>query len=310
MMIPPILQQEFYIPWRGQTPANFLLEAWLQAIPTEQQKYSQAWEDAMKQLNIILRAIFINDNTFMKSIVAFRKPLQSLQDPEIYRQSTYLLGPGREASLARREEYKEAVHQRNIDRASLTPIYASQVNEIIEFLKKSHNVYDMILLAELACGSRMIEVLKTSTYKAVDDPNQILIVGLAKQGNMGLHNSITRNLVGLDSSELIKLIKKIRVLKAGILSRSNIEISSSISAPLNKRFKELFWAILTSNNPQISNKELKTWTNHHTRYLYANLNYMINGEPKDIPYETFIQDELGHADAGSTKSYLAINLQP
>lgn len=297
------------------TKKNFLA-VWSNIISRASRKFSRTWQRLFIEADKTFKIIYSNENTLESTLTEFRKPLKNdIYEPEIYKQSIYLMGVSQERSKQRKEEYKNIVNARNTARGGLVPIYIEQILELQKELIKSNNPYDLAVAVELATGARSIEVFKVSTFSENKDaPNEITVKGIAKdKGGNNLENVVlTRNLVGLTSKEAVKAVDVIR--SSLNLDASNKEISDKTNRQLNKAFKKYIHPILTENaGDKASSDEfkaqLKSMTSHKGRYIAGNASYEIYGKPKNIPYETYLQAQYGHLDPSSTKSYLGINVK-
>lgn len=285
---------------------NLLKSVWDEVIRIAPLKYSRNWNRLFEALDKALKNIYPNENTMEKNLSAFRKPLRHERfDKEIYKNSIYKMGITRERSIQKKEEYKNKVKVRNAGRKDLPVIYVEDILELINKLIQSSNVYDLVLAVELATGSRSIEVLSVSQYERTPDSSEIKVIGLAKdKGNNNLQNvHLIRNLNGLNSKQVIDAVAKIRnELKFNNLT--NQEISDKSNKILNRKFKKLMVEVLPKNK-----EYARKLTAHKTRYIAGNVSYLLYGEPRDIPYESYLQEQYGHLSGESTKSYLGINIK-
>src|SRR5581483_2781670 len=157
----------------------------------------------------------------------------------------------------------------------------------------SGDVYDLIIAVALATSARSIEIFKISEFVAFpDDPHKILIQGLAKINTEVNGASVTRNLVGLRSDQVIDAVQHIR---ANVnLSGDHHAITNRANPNINARYKLAF---------------PKFGTSHKTRYISGNVSYKLYGQPYKIPYETYLRLQYGHINPKSTRTYQGINLQ-
>ena len=246
-----------------------------------------------------------------------RKPLKDAKwDQEIYKQSIVLMGMNLNESKEIAKKYKEDVEFRNINRGSKPPIYVEDIFSLLDELINSQNAYDLTLAVELATGSRSIEVFKVSQYSVITNyPEQILIKGIAKDksGNKLENVILTRNLVHLNSKQIIDAIEKIRSLIN--VTGDNKKISQRTNKHLNAKFKEYVIPLIEKNAaPEQKQTEdymnyIDSFTSHKTRYIYGNTSYLIYAKPKNIPLETYIQKQLGHQTGDATRSYLGVNIR-
>jgi integrase len=276
-----------------------LLKVWTDIInkasKPRDSSITRIWIRLFKSLDRIMKALYLNEGTMEVALSGFRKVVKDKfgVESEVYKQSIYNTGISREESQARKDEYKKTVNDRNKNRKDLQPIFVEEVLDIITQAKTSNNVYSRAIAVLLATGCRTIELFKISKFEEEKgNPDAIVIIGLAKDKEN--NRRITRPLVGLKIDEAITLINGIR--SELNLTGSNQSITNRTNIPLNKEFKKIFGG----------DSDL---TIHKCRYIYGNVAYILYGKPRKIPYESYIQEILGHANPESTKSYLGINIQ-
>jgi hypothetical protein len=295
---------------------NNLFKIWESVIENAPRKYSRSYNKLFYQLDKTIKTLYNNENSSEGVFTLFRKILKNPKfEPEIYKQSIYKMGVSQERSRERKQEYADKVKTRNANRGDLVPLYVEQVYNIIDELIASNNAYDKLVAVELATGSRGIEVLKVSNYEEIKgSDNEVLVIGLAKdKGNNNLENvRLMRNLVRLNSEQVIEAVKYIR--KSINTAGTNDNISKRTNKFINKAFKRVFIPILKQNagdkiDMPAFETQLKEFTSHKARYIAGNVSFLVYGKPKKIPYESYLQNQYGHLSAESTKSYLAINIK-
>lgn len=298
------LQANYQIPAAAKSSKQMLLAIWGQMVdgaqvPRNPETISPMWFAAFAALDRIIKAMYDNQSTAEALLTALRKPLKLKYgaNSAIYRESIYKTGMSREASIARRQEYEDKVAERNSTRGKLDPIYVEDILDIISQLKQSTNPFEQVLAITLATGARNIEALKVSEFKEAADPHQIRIRGLAK-GKAGTESvEITRNLVGLTGAEVVALVNGYRPqLK---LAGSNVVVGSRYTDDINRAFQRWVQPL----NPKVH------MTSHKARYIQANASFLLYGQPFDLPYESYLTQQLGHNTPSATKSYLGINVK-
>jgi hypothetical protein len=308
--------QEAYPNIKANSTIEFIYQIWDNILKTASKKISRTWVLLLTELDKLLKILYKNKLTLRGYLSKLRKPLKNDRfDPEIYNKSIILMGMTLDESKEIARKYKAEVDARNVNRADLPVIYVEDVFQLLDKLIKSNNVYELTLAVEIATGARSIEVFKVSKFEEViDNPNQIRIIGLAKdKGNNNLQNVVViRNLVYLNSKQIINAVVKIReVINT---EGSNKDISKRTNKLLNKAFSKNVkpLAIMNATEEQKQSEEIKpyfkSFTSHKTRYLFGNISYLIYGKHRNIPFETYIQQQLGHLSGESTKSYLGINV--
>ena len=309
--------EEIYPELVKPTTKEFIKAIWTNMLTKASRKMTRTWVNLFKQLDSLLKIIYPNKLTLRDFLSDLRKPLKDAKwDQEIYKQSIVLMGMNLNESKEIAKKYKEDVEFRNINRGSKPPIYVEDIFSLLDELINSQNAYDLTLAVELATGSRSIEVFKVSQYSVITNyPEQILIKGIAKDksGNKLENVILTRNLVHLNSKQIIDAIEKIRSLIN--VTGDNKKISQRTNKHLNAKFKEYVIPLIEKNAaPEQKQTEdymnyIDSFTSHKTRYIYGNTSYLIYAKPKNIPLETYIQKQLGHQTGDATRSYLGVNIR-
>jgi hypothetical protein len=297
-----ILQAEY-----GKTD---LLKIWKTSIQNAPRRLSKSWNRLFMALQLVLKMSYPNNFTFNRMVSKFREPIRLNKDldGEIYKQSLIMLGRTREEAAEEKEQYKNKVAARNAGRGDYPVLYVEDVFKAMDEFIKSKNPYELALAIELATGSRSVEVFKVSKYFEVpNQPNQIKVQGLAKDkdNKNNLKNVIIiRNLNHLTAPQVLEAIEEIRS-SFNFDNKSNEQIATATNKRLNDVFNEYIKPLFT---PQ-QDTYLKTLSSHKTRYIAGYISYLTYGKPNKIPEESYIQQQLGHLNPESTKSYLGINIQ-
>ena len=305
-VIVPAIKDKSEIKTQRQASSSVLLEGLRLAMISfkDTKKEYTLLHDVLVELDRILRLLFpTNANTLNNAVRPFRGLLRQIlpngSDNDFYKDSFDFFGLNRSERLDRRIEYQKVVRNRNEKRGKLEPLY---IEDIIVFMKNlqaipliKKNLLDKIILLLLSSGVRFIELIQKSSFEKVQSPNMIKVVNIAKSKKNG--DDSIRNLLVLDADEFMKIYE---FIKENLKSINNM----SLLGKLNRRFKILF-----SNIADETYNEGCYITLRYTRVIYANMNYKLFAEPNNIPYESYIQEQLKHRDPISTKSYLCINLK-
>jgi integrase len=314
----------------SKSSSKLLIEAWNIALKNLAVSgfVSRSWNALFKAITKIGDALYPNLKTASSFYTELRKPIRAKFKDEhpIYIASKNIMGITQKDSLALKEAYKNNVEIRNTNRNNLIPFYVEQILDLINHLKQfylnesdtegDNNIFELALAVLLATGSRSIELFKVSKYQAVEDnPNQINIKGIAKdRGNNNLGSAVIhRNLVGLNSSQVIDFVNKIRN-KLKFSDLDNKKVKEKTNKKLNEMMIKYIHPILIENagdkvNTDEFKQQLKNTTAHKTRYIFGNASFLIHGKPLNIPYESYLQRQLGHLNPNTTRSYLGINMK-
>lgn len=301
-----------------KTTKEFIKKIWESLLVRASRKVSRTWISLFTEMDKLLKVIYSNKLTLRSFLSELRKPLTDFKkwDKSIYDESIVKMGMTIDESKEISRQYKAEVQSRNINRGDKPPIYIEDIFELLDKLIISQNAYELALGIELATGSRGIEVFKISEYEEIiDHPEQISVKGVAKDksGNNLENVVLTRNLVHLNSKQVIDAVAKIRSLVN--VDGTNQKISQRTNKHLNAKSKELILPLIEKNASEDERKTeeyknyINAFTSHKTRYIYGNASYLIYAKQKNIPIETYIQGQLGHLSGDSTKSYLGVNIK-
>lgn len=266
-----------------------------QAAGARDGKITRTWIDVYAALDRIIKVLYPLENTSEAIFTQFRKPIRDKygDSSEIYKQSIYKMGVSKERSIQRKEEYQNKVMEKGLNRQDLKPFYDDEIYNAIDQGSNSTNPIENIIAVMLTTGSRLIEVLKVSTFNETDKPNFIKITGIAKdKARKGYENKvIIRPLIRLTAKEIVELVKKIRdqLNVAG----DNNAVSDRYNSQVNRIVKKIF----PDQSP----------TSHKLRYIAANMAYILYG--KGGTANIYIQGFLGHESGETSRTYQSINVQ-
>lgn len=279
-------------------------------------KFSKTWKKLFIAMNTVINILYLNENTRASYLTILRAPLRSDRfHPDIYTQSTHLMGLGQARSRERKEEYADEVKARNMARGELVPIFVGQIYSLLDYLIAQNDPYELALAVALATGSRAIEVFQVSTYSIIDGPvYQVKVKGLAKDNSRSTNNDdmvVIRNIVKLTNTQIVDAVAKIRELLPTLATKTRREVTYATNAKCNRVFKQYVVPLFAANagdrvESEGFKRQLKGLTFHKCRYIGGNASYQIYGAPKQIPESTYLQDQYGHQSADSTQSYLAV----
>jgi hypothetical protein len=247
----------------------------------------------------------VNFSTFSVSIQ------EKFGDGKISEKAKEVLRLPKESALLRNKNYSAKVfaqhrHQRQI--------VDSDVLEQINLLRYKKDWVDLTLLVGLAVGSRLIEILKVSTFETAEHPNYIKVIGVAKDRNdkeikeahlhLGVEEKIANSrtfvkpiLGGILSDELIEIVDKIRVQFSdqhgidlgfeeheGRQHRTRKQLTNLADKRVNDKIREIFG---------------QEYTFHDSRAIYAQLAF-IQFAPQGISQTAYYSEVLGHSENSLT----------
>lgn len=298
-----------------KSSAATLLKVWEQAVGSARGNDTPAHVRAMMRifasLQKLLTGFYTAEGSLATQVVKWRKPvlLKYGDNSEIYKQSIYILGIGRERSLARRQEYTEKVRTAAKTRGGKVKYYSDQIFGVIDKANESKNPVDWIIAVLLATGSRLIECIKVSQYSTVDgQPEMIHLKGVAKDkaarvGTKGRPpvstKEITKPVLRLTPARVVELVQNIRS-QWDFSFQDNKFATGKIDPMVNRRLQDYFGETDTTL------PESKKTTAHKLRHIYASLSYQLYGAAEGIPEGEWVREVLGHDSADVSVAYQSI----
>ena len=290
---------------RNHVSANSLLAAWTFAIQNGPNQANLAkFKRLFGLLQPFLELFYPNRRSLATYAVEWRKPIKEKYGTksEVYKQSIYILGISQEESIKMKEDYKESVREKVRGRGE-PQFTMQQVYDAIDLTANSTDPIDNIIAIMLACGSRMVEVLKISDYSVPKSSSssedvkveQIKIYKLAKlrganddETAEGIdYVTVIRPLLRISADQLVGLVENVRSAY-DFQAMSNKTATQKVNAAVNKVMKTLFSIPITG---------------HKCRYLWASLAWQLYG--KSVPQAEWVREMYRHASADTTLAYLA-----
>lgn len=276
---------------------NMLQDAFVLAVsktplPTQKQKKEsllKLYLNIFELLQPLLEKFYLNRASLASISTSWRKPLKAMYGvgSEIYTESIYKLGITREESIKMKTDYKKSV-RKSVRESDKAPKFTlEEVYDAIDKTAASDNPLDNIIAVQLACGSRLIEVIKISDFVAVEDPTMIQIEKVAKDKGDDVEERVfLRPVIRISAEKVIEMVEKIRSMH-NFQQMSNATATSKVISGVNKGIKQYFKQDITS---------------HKCRYLYASVAWQLYG--KGVPQAEYIRALYGHRSADTTLTYL------
>ena len=265
--------------WRAESKGLlYTWQDWVAGAAAAEQSIIAAYADVQR----CLKVLYPNRETMHVMSIDWRRPVgvRFGKKSEIYRQSVYQLGLSREESLQRRENYEARVRRdaRNIT----TFIPKEKVFQAIESCAASDDPIANIVAVCLSTGSRLVEVLKVSTFlESEAGPGFIVIDGVAKSAGRKI---IIRPLLGLSCARVLELVLLVRSFR-DFKKMTNGDAKCAVDAAANRIMRELF-----------------DMTLHKCRYIYAALAWYIFGA--GTPQQEWVREAFGHTSGDISLIYL------
>lgn len=278
----------------NKATANMMRAAFISAVgktPLEKNKESilKLYLRIFELLQPLVEAFYVNRASLATIMTSWRKPLKAMygDKSEIYAESIYKLGITREESVKMKTDYKKSV-RKSVRESDKAPKFTlEEVYDAIDKTAESENPIDNIIAVQLACGSRLIEVIKISDFVAVEDPTIIQIEKVAKDKGDDVEDRVfLRPVIRISADKVVEMIEKIRGLH-NFQQMANSAATSKVVSAVNKKIKEFFKQDITS---------------HKCRYLYASVAWQLYG--KGVPQAEYIRALYGHRSADTTLVYL------
>lgn len=277
--------------------SNVLRAAFISAVgktplPTQRQKRElllKLYLNIFELLQPLLEKLYPNRATLASISTSWRKPLKAMygENSEIYVESIYKLGITREESIKMKTDYKKSV-RKSVRESDKAPKFTlEEVYHAIDKSAVSDNPLDNIIAVQLACGSRLIEVIKISDFVPAEDPTMIQIEKVAKDKGDDVEERVfLRPVIRISAEKVIEMVEKIRSMH-NFQQMSNSVATSKVISGVNKGIKQYFKQDITS---------------HKCRYLYASVAWQLYG--KGVPQAEYIRALYGHRSADTTLTYL------
>jgi integrase len=278
----------------SRATANMLRAAFISAVGKTPAQASRAeklklYLRIFELLQPLLEKFYLNRASLASISTSWRKPLKAMygENSEIYVESIYKLGITREESIKMKTDYKKSV-RKSVRESDKAPKFTlEEVYDAIDKSAASDNPLDNIIAVQLACGSRLIEVIKISDFVPAEDPNMIQIEKVAKDKGDDVEERVfLRPVIRISAEEVIEMVEKIRSMH-NFQQMSNSVATSKVISGVNKGIKQYFKQDITS---------------HKCRYLYASLAWQLYG--KGVPQAEYIRALYGHKSADTTLTYL------
>ncbi len=280
----------------GKVSAIAILNVWTQAVQQAPAKPALSmYRRIYTLLQPFLELFYPNRTSIATAAVAWRKPIRLKygDKSQVYKDSIIVLGISRDESINMKVGYMESVRKGVRNRGE--PRFTMQeVYDAIDATSQSSNPIDNIIAVMLACGSRMIEVIKISEYSipassSSDPVGYIRIKGLAKGTDSNpeeTNATVVRPLVRISPDMLMALVQNIRSVH-DFKRLSNTAATGKVNNAVNQVLKPMFKHKITS---------------HKCRYLYASLAWQLYGG--GTPQAEYIRELYNHRSADTTLTYL------
>jgi hypothetical protein len=196
-----------------------------------------------------------------------------------------------------RLRYNAQVYETNVNQKDIAD---KKVVQVIQDMRSSPDWVNLMIVVALSVGSRMIEIVRVSNFELTEHPKLIRIVGVAKQKETDMPKVITKPVIGLRAKNVIDIVSFIRrtlsrtrVWGLGVNPdgtytygdyKTNQEISSTISVPLQKKVRELFGENFSFHKLRSVYAELawKRQYKHLTMSKTAYYSYVLGHKPTSL----------------------------
>jgi hypothetical protein len=252
-------------------------------------------------------------NNYVKSDSNIQKNFKNIRLPIVekygknskeYAKSLTLLQFSREKWLLNRKEYNVKVAQKNADKLIMSDKMYYSVMDNIQLT--SPNWADLAICCEMACGSRIVEILDMSTFEAWPDAgeNWIKATGIAKQENKPkdmVRKYVIKPLIHISTDVFLNMIKSIREQLAEARKKyTSYELSQSKNSTINRRIKH--WFKDYGFVDQLST--------HDMRKGYGSLSYQLYANQETTSMNSWLSNVLAHSkdSLGVSLSYSTMTI--
>lgn len=214
--------------------------------------------------------------------------------PDVVDAAMRILSSGKTAE--RNAQYKAEVAKSNFKREQID---AEQYDSVQKAALDADNVIDDIIVAIMATGSRIVEVLGIGEYTAIDDL-YIRQVGIAKKtGGKYKDAFVIKPVIGLRAPDVVDIINGIRASNPALQSKTlkAAERTNMYDNKVNKRIRKLFGV---------------DWiTAHKLRAAYGSYSYKLYADQDKITLNAWLSSVLGHESDNieTAASYAAVNVK-
>ena len=198
-----------------------------------------------------------------------------------------------EESKIRQVESDAKVEENNTNQ---TVVPVATVDNLVKFLKeklrKKWDIIAALILAEVCCGSRLIELLSDKfTYTASVKEGWIVQNDVAKN-KTGVIRPVTKPIIFLTAQEFLELIETIRTKMTTKPEDTNVTLSNRYSKRLSAKIKTMGIQGLSSS--------------HDLRRIYANYSYNVYGGNTSL--QMYLKQVLGHDNFSSAANYSTVRV--
>ena len=198
-----------------------------------------------------------------------------------------------EESKIRQVESDAKVEENNTNQ---TVVPVATVDNLVKLLKeklrKKWDIIAALILAEVCCGSRLIELLSDKfTYTASAKEGYIVQNDVAKN-KTGVIRPVTKPIIFLTVQEFLELIGTIRTKMTTKPEDTNVTLSNRYSKRLSAKIKTMGIQGLSSS--------------HDLRRIYANYSYNVYGGNTSL--QMYLKQVLGHDNFSSAANYSTVRV--
>jgi hypothetical protein len=279
---------------------------WLSKLSTINELLSfDEFKQFLDDIKRVLTYEKLSINSQLKAKSHVKKWIRNVYDNEIANDVKFFDYYYNESGLTiTKEEFDEKRAQSNTAVTLKNTHVLNVSHEKIELfaknlIDKTRDTVDNIILAQLASGARLIEVLqpKVSEWGMIKSTGEIQQTGTAKSPLV--KRVIIKFPIFIDGVTFLMLIISIRKDLAKYMGYSNTSFTSYINTKLNARIYNYF------RNVNIDSPVLSS--THNLRALYVAYSYYIR-ENKDESFLQFYKTKLGHLSFDSIANYASLNI--
>ena len=195
----------------------------------------------------------------------------------------------------RQSESQDKVVQNNENQIEITVAQLKQFTG--KLVQPKFKIIQSIILAQIACGSRLIEIL-SSEFEFTESKQDGYII----QNNVAKNRSdddrpVNKPILFIKPTAFLALISLIRSRLTVKPDDDNIKLSNRYGKRVNAKIKQF--------SDEVGMTGITS--SHDMRRIYANYSYILHAK-KAQSLQSWLMSVLGHADMNSTANYSTIKI--
>jgi hypothetical protein len=178
-------------------------------------------------------------------------------------------------------------------------ITVSQLNQFIEKLSTTKfKIIPSIIMAQIACGGRLIEILSSDFEFNESKTKGYIIQSNVAKNRTDAERSVDKPVLFITPTAFLSLIKEIRLNLTNKPDDTNIKLSNRYGKRVNASVVKIAGEV---------GMPLEISSSHDMRRIYANYSYILHAK-RNVSLQIWIAQILGHGDLTSTANYSTLKI--